>query len=183
MKTFKKYFIIAVLIFGLSPALFTLAQEVPTVEDLLAIIDDLKEQITQVQDEVDSLKFESETSKVEIEFLRTLNRGVTGDEVEELQEFLKQFPDIYPEGLVTGYFGPLTEKAVKNFQKAQGIVSSGNPSTTGFGQVGPLTRNKLNDLITDGAGASGKTPPGLLTPPGIQDKISTTTATTTPSAK
>lgn len=48
-------------------------------------------------------------------------------------------PDVYPEGLVTGYFGSLTEKAVKRFQTKYGIEQ------TGF--VGPQTRSKLNSLI------------------------------------
>jgi hypothetical protein len=64
------------------------------------------------------------------------------DEVKTLQEFLKQFPNIYPEGLVTGYFGPLTEAAVKRFQ-AKNIIES-------IGIVGPKTRAKINELITSG---------------------------------
>lgn len=55
---------------------------------------------------------------------------------------------MYPEKLVTGYFGPLTLKAVQRFQTKYGIVSSGSPSTTGYGRVGPRTRAKLNELNT-----------------------------------
>jgi len=33
-------------------------------------------------------------------------------------------PEIYPEGMITGYFGPLTEKAVQTFQLNYGVVSS-----------------------------------------------------------
>ncbi|MCH8106547.1 MAG: peptidoglycan-binding protein [Proteobacteria bacterium] len=108
-----------------------------------------------------------------------MNLGATGEDVEALQEFLKQFPDIYPEGLVTGYFGPLTENAVKNFQKKNGIVNSGSPETTGFGQVGPKTRSKLNELVTEGAGDSGVVPPGLSVALGIQSSIATSSESTT----
>ena len=49
-------------------------------------------------------------------FSKTLWRGSSGEDVTRLQKFLKAMPDIYPEGLATGYFGALTEKAVKRFQ-------------------------------------------------------------------
>ncbi len=39
--------------------------------------------------------------------------GSRSDEVKTIQEILKEDPDIYPEGYVTGYYGSLTEKAIK----------------------------------------------------------------------
>ena len=77
--------------------------------------------------------------KTEIRFTKTLWRSSRGDDVKRLQEFLKKSPDIYPEGLVTGYFGPLTEKAVKKLQEKYGIET--------VGIVGPKTRQKLNELF------------------------------------
>ncbi len=74
-------------------------------------------------------------------FTKTLNVGIVDEQVKRLQEFLKQFPDIYPEGLVTGYFGLLTENAVKRFQMKEGVEA--------IGIVGPKTRFKLNELITN----------------------------------
>lgn len=45
------------------------------------------------------------------------------DDIRTLQTFLKsQGVDIYPEGLVTGYFGPLTEEAAGRFQLKYGLV-------------------------------------------------------------
>lgn len=83
-------------------------------------------------------------------FNTPLYKGLRHSDVEELQKFLKNppvgGPEIYPEGLVTGYFGPLTEAAVQRFQAKYGIVNSGTPETTGYGRVGPLTRAKLNEL-------------------------------------
>ena len=73
-----------------------------------------------------------------------LYRGVSDLQVFSLQACLKKLPGIYPEGLTTGYFGALTEKAVQRFQKNHLIVSSGSPQTTGYGLVGPKTRSKLN---------------------------------------
>ena len=129
----------------------------------------LQEQVTKLQVEVSSTKTELEIVKTELQFTKALSRGTTGDEVKQLQEFLKQFPDIYPQGLVTGYFGPLTEAAVRKFQEKQGIES--------IGVVGPKTLSKLNELITEGAGASDVIPPGLLIAPGIQKKLEAPTTT------
>jgi len=75
-------------------------------------------------------------------FTETLQVGSTGDEVSSLQLLLKQFPDIYPKGLVTGYYGPITETAVKRFQVKQGIEADGI--------VGSETRNILNSMVLDG---------------------------------
>ncbi len=75
---------------------------------------------------------------------RGLTDAITGGEVSELQKFLKSDPTIYPEGLVTGYFGPLTERAVQRFQAANGIIAYGTPATTGYGVVGPKTRAVLS---------------------------------------
>lgn len=84
-------------------------------------------------------------AKTKAVFTLVLRRGSRGAEVTALQEFLKSDPVIYPEGIVSGYFGALTEQAVKRFQTKYGIVSSGSPATTGYGLVGPKTRAKLNE--------------------------------------
>lgn len=76
-----------------------------------------------------------------VEFKKTLQRGMRGKDVKILQEFLKQSPEIYPQGLVTGYFGPLTEMAVKRLQESQGIEP--------VGIVGPKTKAKLNELVVE----------------------------------
>ena len=182
--------LVIILVIGLFPTTFSFAQDI-TIADLQKTINQLKEQITLLQAQIEQLKTglssvrsELAEARTELQFTKTLHRGIRGDEVRVLQEFLKGSPEIYPEGLVTGYFGPITEAAVQNFQKTHGIVSSGIPDTTGYGQVGPKTRAKLNELITVGAGASGVIPPGLLIAPGVQERIATTTpeeATTTPS--
>lgn len=80
-------------------------------------------------------------------FIKTLKKGTRSEDVQKLQITLGQFPDIYPEGFATGYFGTLTEAAVKKFQAKYAIVISGTPATTGFGLVGPKTRNALNGLF------------------------------------
>jgi peptidoglycan hydrolase-like protein with peptidoglycan-binding domain len=81
-------------------------------------------------------------------FTSLLYLGKRGIEVMKLQEFLAQDKSIYPEGLVTGYFGLITQKAVQRFQCKYNIICYGSPKTTGFGVVGPKTRSKLNELIS-----------------------------------
>lgn len=70
---------------------------------------------------------------------KTLRGQMRDQEVKILQEFLAKGSDIYPSGRITGYFGILTENAVKKFQAKYGIETAGI--------VGPLTRAKINELI------------------------------------
>lgn len=111
----------------------------------------------------------------------TLSRGSTdassGGEVSRLQMLLAASPEIYPEGEVTGYFGPATERAVQQFQEVRGIVSSGTPATTGFGRVGPATRLALATGCRDLALTQAGTVLGTTT------SATTTTATSTPRAR
>jgi len=86
------------------------------------------------------------------QILNNLKFGMRSFQVKCLQEFLKsQGPEIYPEGLVTGYFGPLTFSAVKRFQQKywQEILAPWGltrDQPTGF--VGQTTRAKINQLIS-----------------------------------
>jgi peptidoglycan hydrolase-like protein with peptidoglycan-binding domain len=60
------------------------------------------------------------------EFLKSnLKLGDKNDEVGHLQELLAIDPSVYPEGLVTNYFGPLTESAVKKSQEKAGLALTG----------------------------------------------------------
>jgi len=72
-----------------------------------------------------------------------LNDSETEAQVSQLQKFLAQDSSVYPEGTITGFYGPLTEQAVKRWQAQQGVVSSGSPDTTGYGVVGSRTREKI----------------------------------------
>ncbi len=82
---------------------------------------------------------------------RQLDLGATGSDVRELQTYYSADASIYPSGLVTGYFGPLTAGGTQKFQTAQGIVSSGSPESTGFGRVGPITLARLQALMSGGS--------------------------------
>lgn len=70
--------------------------------------------------------------------------GASGEDVSRLQAFLSKDSSIYPQGLVTGYYGQATEDAVQRWQAAHNVVASGTPMTTGFGVIGPMTRGIMN---------------------------------------
>ncbi len=51
-------------------------------------------------------------------------------EIKSIQSFLRLIPNIYPERLVTGYFGSKTENAVKRLQKQLNISQTGRMDLT-----------------------------------------------------
>lgn len=51
--------------------------------------------------------------------------GYKGDDVKTVQEYLATDKTIYPEGLVTGYYGNLTKKALEKFQEKKGLTKTG----------------------------------------------------------
>ena len=88
------------------------------------------------------------TNQVQTALLtKPLYQGIYNEETRQLQTFLSQDASLYPEGLITGYFGLLTKKAVQRFQCKYGIICDGDESTTGYGRVGLKTLAKLNELI------------------------------------
>ncbi len=84
-------------------------------------------------------------------FNQDLSFGSENDDVMRLQQLLANDLDIYPEGKVTGYFGALTQKAVKKFQAKHGLPT--------VGRVGPATRAKLAEIF-----GAGNTPSAVPTP-------------------
>lgn len=83
---------------------------------------------------------------VKAAILRDLRQGLSGDDIKTLQQKLVE-EGVYPEGLITGYFGSLTKQAVIRFQeKYASEILAPLGLTNGTGVVGPLTRKKLNEL-------------------------------------
>ncbi|HEY0908133.1 MAG TPA: peptidoglycan-binding protein [Candidatus Paceibacterota bacterium] len=78
---------------------------------------------------------------------RSLDVGSTGSDVSALQQFLAQDSSLYPEGLVTGYYGELTKAAVTKFQARNGIST--------VGRVGPITMSALNAQMDGGMTVGG----------------------------
>lgn len=109
----------------------------------------------------DALKSEIKQTKNELKFLRSLSRGMRGDDVRNLQELLAQDPSILSSDNVTGFFGPLTEEALRKFQRKHGIDA--------IGVFGPKTQAKILALYL-----------GKPLPPGIIARLGLETSSTTP---
>ena len=77
-----------------------------------------------------------------VTFTRELQLGSRGGDVSQLQALLATDANVYPQGLVTGYFGGLSKAAVENFQAGYGIPV--------VGRVGPMTLARLNGLAANG---------------------------------
>ena len=75
-------------------------------------------------------------------FVKTMSIGSRSAEVTKLQMFLAADASIYPAGLVTGYYGPMTAAAVTQFQ-----VSYNLPQV---GVVGPMTLAAMNKMNANG---------------------------------
>ncbi len=119
------------------------------------------------------------TQNVNATITNQMDFGARGSDVTELQTYLATNSTIYPSGLVTGYFGSLTQAATQRFQTAQGIVFSGTPATTGFGRVGPQTIIRVNSLnISNQTPISWDSVP-VLSSPSIQINNNSATFTWT----
>lgn len=90
-----------------------------------------------------------------------LSEGMTGDDIKKVQGILATDKDIYPEGMVTGYFGPLTKNALRRFQQKFELKVTG--------EIDADTRAYLEELLKERFGEN--IPAGLLTAPGIRNKI------------
>lgn len=108
------------------------------IESLTAIVEALKTEIG-ARDQA-PLPVVPQSSSPAFVFSRSLMLGISGKDVSELQTFLAKDSILYPEGLITGYFGPLTEQAVKNLQARHGIEA--------IGIVGPKTRALIHSLLS-----------------------------------
>jgi hypothetical protein len=118
------------------------------IEQLKARIVELEARIAEVKAKIAAILGETNGSQY---FGENLYYGLNNSNVRRLQEFLKnQGEDIYPQGLVTGYFGPLTHLAVIRFQEKYSdeiLAPLGLEQGTGF--VGQATRKKINELISE----------------------------------
>jgi len=145
MRRLSVYIIVATLFISgtLSQKAFAETTQEILTRETQAQIQIIQQKITTLRSQLTELK-EAQNRIItdEISVLtRHLGVGATGRDVENLQRFLRQFPKIYPEGLVTGHFGQLTRRAVTRFQQENNIRA------TGF--VGPLTLNRINYLLIE----------------------------------
>jgi hypothetical protein len=80
------------------------------------------------------------------DFMNGATDAKTDGEVSLLQIYLRD-AKVYPEALITGYFGPATSRALQNWQQKHGITIT----TQGIGMFGPKTRAEIARGCADGA--------------------------------
>ncbi|MBU2219230.1 peptidoglycan-binding protein [Patescibacteria group bacterium] len=134
-----------------------------TVAQLQELIKQLQDQIKTLQAQMEVLKQARQDVQETVSLIRQLSIGMAGDDIKALQIALAADFDIYPEGLITGYFGPLTFQAVKRFQKKWGIEQ--------VGRVGPKTLSKVNKVLDENPivmeeNEDGDKSPCAIVPPG-----------------
>lgn len=151
----KKYIGTGLMVFGL---LFSVSFAVPAfaqTTDVAAQIAVLLVRIKALQTQIAQLQGQSVGTSACISLSYNLyadqTDATTNGDVSKLQQFLAQDSSIYPSGLVTGYFGPMTETAVQRWQATHSVVSSGSADTTGYGYVGPKTRAAMRCISSTNA--------------------------------
>ena len=116
-----------------------------TVTELKAEIIRITEFIIQLSLQLSQMS-EPSTGKL----AQDLQYGSSGEQVSLLQTWLSKNPEIYPAGIVSGWFGSLTKQSVTKFQEKYSeeiLIPLGLTSGTGY--VGPSTRAKLNSLYSE----------------------------------
>ncbi len=121
------------------------------INNLLAQIAELKAKIAAVKKKIALIMEKRNKGKKECLISNNLYFGLRSKEVFCLQSILARDNSIYPEGLVTGFFGKLTRQAVIRFQeKYSNLVLKPIGLAKGTGFVGPLTRKAIQKVF--GAG-------------------------------
>lgn len=87
----------------------------------------------------------------EIGLTRALEKGISGDDVKILQNLIAKDLGLSPSDIATGYFGPMTDAAIRAFKKKYSIVET----TGGEGVAGPQTLAKAAELASLAQATSG----------------------------
>lgn len=152
MKKFILSGVLTLFIVGVAFVPNAKAEELSIAEQLqalLAQVEELNKKIAEIRGEI------------KVVLKDGLAEGMTDEDVAKIQEILATDPSLYPEGLVTGYFGPLTRKALMRFQERHQIRVTG--------ELDEETREWFEGYLDQAYG--GKIPPGLLKAPGILKKV------------
>ncbi len=161
-----------VLTFALSFSTFNVVKADTTssadVAARINLINQLNQQIQALQAQLNASISQQQSNMIDL--ARFLRQGSSGDDVMIVQAILAADATIYPEGKITGYFGPATARAIARFQAKYGISA--------VGYVGPQTLAKLKEVRNDNDVdievdaqtnqriACAKVPPGHLIAPG-----------------
>lgn len=131
MKRIVLTLLVALLFFAPSPALAA------SREELLAHIQRLQKIVLQLTEELHEKIFNENKN---FRFERNLTIGSRGNDVSRLQTFLSKNTQFYPEGLITGYYGEMTDRAIGRLKNEYQITES---------NFGVETRKTLNQLFQE----------------------------------
>ncbi len=175
-KTISTFIVVALLFGGTS---FTFA-ETPTTASTATLIAQLQAQIADLLAKVTAMK-KAQTDLVSSQqdvnstlmLIGNLKEGMTSEQVMLLQTVLASDASIYPEGKITGYYGKLTTKAIKRFQKLHGLHGDGTNTSSSTKKIineilrnAPLSRENKEHGKKDSGQLCITTPPGHLIAPG-----------------
>ncbi|MBL8158208.1 peptidoglycan-binding protein [bacterium] len=166
-------------VFLIALILIPAASSAQTAEELQTKINALLSQIKALQDKISGAPA-APASATPVgavgcpAIARTLSVGARGSDVTALQDFLRAKG--YMSDASTGYFGAITEAAIKKLQAANGVVSSGSAATTGYGAVGPKTRSVILTLCSGVVSTPVTTTPVTANPQQQCAQVTTATA-------
>lgn len=111
------------------------AQSSSALDVILTRIDALILEMQVLKREVEAMRggtpavLGAQTSKI---LTQDLSYGATNDDIKKIQKLLATDPAIYPYGVASGFFGPKTQEAIRNFQTHFGLEPVGviGPATT-----------------------------------------------------
>jgi len=116
-------------------------------------------------------------------FAKLLKTNSRNSDVKNLQIALNNLgfavasPGLGSKGNETDYYGKATREAIKKFQCKYNIACQGKETTTGWGAMGPKTREKLNEMMKNDlqqpVAQSSQPPEETPKPPPIQINIPT----------
>lgn len=131
----------------------------PSQVELLSQIKTLTEQLLALQKQLATTQAQGKTVGI---LKNDLQEGVTDDNVRDIQKLLASDSSIYPEGLVTGYYGPLTREALKRFQAQHSLEVTGT--------IDNGTRGMLQEFLNKAQDYGGITP-GFISTPAIVKEV------------
>ena len=117
------------------------ASQIQAVVSLLQAFGADASSIANVEQALGGVETSASTTAVSSGLIGFFRIGSEGDGVTLLQILLAADPSIYPEGVVSGYFGALTQKALRQYQKKHGFEQ--------VGFVGPRTLRQLQEDLED----------------------------------
>lgn len=160
----KKYLLLGCLVVFVATMTFSNVVRAETAVTTSATnISALLEQLQTLMKQVETLQKQLSALKGEIrdELKDGLKEGMEDEDIKKIQELLATDPTIYPKGIASGYFGPLTKEAIMRFQERHELTVTG--------VIDQETKDLLGEYFKERE--NGKFPIGLLRAPGISKKM------------